>query len=129
MAEELKKHIEKITGISDMDFDGIMQFLKPLTVPKKQILLAEGKTCDQSYFVVKGCLRMFFINEKGTEQTIQFALENWWLADYTSLSLHTPSGFNIQTVEKSELLSLDFASQEAMLKAFPKMERYFRLIH
>jgi hypothetical protein len=34
---------------------------------------------------------MFFINEKGVEQTVQFALENWWLSDYTSFSAQKPS--------------------------------------
>jgi hypothetical protein len=34
---------------------------------------------------------MFFINEKGAEQTVQFALENWYLADYTSFSAQHPS--------------------------------------
>jgi CRP-like cAMP-binding protein len=72
---------------------------------------------------------LFFINEKGVEQTVQFALENWWLADYTSFSAQKPSEYYIQTVEKSEILSIDFQSQEKLLKEFPNMERYFRLIH
>jgi len=72
---------------------------------------------------------MFFVNEKGVEQTIQFALENWWISDYTSFSSQKPSGFYIQSVEKTELLVLDHAKQEAMLKAVPGMERYFRLVH
>ena len=60
---------------------------------------------------------MFFINEKGVEQTIQFALENWWLAAYPSFSSLKP-GFYIQTVEKSAVPALDFLSQENMLHQF-----------
>src|SRR5205085_6507417 len=82
-----------------------------------------------NYFVSKGCLRLFFINEKGVEQTVQFALENWWLADYTSFSSQQPSEFYIQAVEASQVLALDFLSQEKMLQRFPQMERYFRLVH
>ena len=72
---------------------------------------------------------MFFINDKGVEQTIQFALENWWLADYTSFSSQKPSDFFIQAVEKSEVLALDLLAQEEMLHRFPQIERYFRLVH
>jgi CRP-like cAMP-binding protein len=129
MSEQLKKHIEKFIKISEQEFTGILGFCKPISVKKKQNLLVEGKLCDENYFVVKGCLRLFFINENGVEQTIQFALENWWLADYTSFSKQDPSGFYIQAVENSELLSLTFSNQEAMLRNFPLMERYFRLIH
>ena len=91
--------------------------------------MIEGKICHDNYFVVKGCLRMFFINDKGVEQTIQFAIENWWLAEYVSFETHQPSQFYIQAVEKSEILAISYQAQEEMLLQFPRMERYFRLIH
>lgn len=129
MSDQFKKHIEKFIKINEQEFAGILGFCKPVSVKKKQNLLVEDRVCNENYFVVKGCLRLFFVNDKGVEQTIQFALENWWLADYTSFSTRKPSGFYIQAVEKSELLVLTFSEQEAMLRAFPVMERYFRLIH
>ena len=129
MSENLKDHIEKFVNISEQDHAEILTYFKVIEAPKKKTLLAEGKICMFNYFVIKGCLRMFFINEKGVEQTIQFALENWWLADYTSFSSQKPSGFFIQTVEKSEILALDFLSKEKMLQQFPHMEKYFRLVH
>jgi CRP-like cAMP-binding protein len=74
-------------------------------------------------------LRLFFINEKGIEQTIQFALENWWLSDYTAFSSQSPSGFYIQAIEKSEIYALDFTVQEELFQQFPQMESYFRIVH
>lgn len=129
MSEQFRRHIEKFIKINEQEYAGILGFCKPLPVKKKQNLLVEGKICKENYFVVKGCLRLFFVNDKGVEQTIQFALENWWLADYTSFSTQKPSGFYIQAVEKSELLVLTVSDQEIMLRKFPVMERYFRLIH
>ena len=129
MSGYLKKHIAKFVNLSEQEYAEIMTYFKVIESPKKKNLLTEGKICKYNYFVVKGCLRMFFINDKGVEQTIQFALENWWLADYTSFSSQKPSGFYIQTVEKSEILAIDFSEQEKMLKQFPQMERYFRLVH
>lgn len=129
MSELLKAHILKHIEIGEEDLDQVVDFFKPLEVHKKQNLLEEGDICASNYFVEKGCLRLFFINEKGTEQTVQFAIENWWLADYASFSSQTPSHFYIQAVERSKILALDFDTQEIMLKRFPQMERYFRLIH
>src|SRR3982751_1741763 len=129
MSEILKKHIEKFIAFSDEDFTKIQSYFKQIDVRKKQNLLTEGKICTSNYFVLSGCLRLFFINDKGVEQTVQFALENWWLADYTSFSAQEPSEFYIQAVEKSQLMAIDFKSQEKLLKEFPVMERYFRLIH
>ncbi|RYG35263.1 MAG: Crp/Fnr family transcriptional regulator [Chitinophagaceae bacterium] len=127
--ESLLKHIARFVDVTTSDFENILSYFKPVNIEKKKNLLTEGKVCTSNYFVMKGCLRMFFINEKGIEQTTQFALENWWIADYTSFSNQKPAAYYIQAVERSELLALDFQAQEKMLKAFPLMERYFRLMH
>jgi CRP-like cAMP-binding protein len=129
MPDNLKDHIAKFVEIDEQDYAEIRAYFTVIAAAKKQNLLVEDKICKSNYFVSKGCLRLFFINEKGVEQTIQFALENWWLADYASFSSQTPSGFYIQAIEKSEVLALDFVSQEKLLRQFPQMERYFRLIH
>lgn len=125
----LQLHIKKFISIDDDELFAIMNFFQPMQLKKKQNLLVEGNICHSNYFVITGCLRLFFINEKGVEQTIQFAIENWWLADYTSLAKQQASTFNIQAVEKSEILALTFNKQEEMLQQFPQMERYFRLMH
>lgn len=125
----LINHINKFTTVSEHDHADIMSYFKFIEVKKKQNLLVEGNICKSVYFVDTGCLRLFFIDDKGTERTIQFAIENWWLADFTSFASQTPSDLYIQAVEKSEILCLDFDSQEKLLQKYPQMERYFRLIH
>jgi CRP/FNR family transcriptional regulator, anaerobic regulatory protein len=127
--ENLLSHIARFIDITANDFESIVSYFKPVNIDKKKNLLEEGRVCRANYFVIAGCLRMFFINEKGIEQTTQFALENWWIADYTSFSSQKPAAYYIQAVEKSELLALDFEAQEKMLQAFPTLERYFRLVH
>jgi CRP-like cAMP-binding protein len=129
MSAILKSHIEKLLGGTLPDYEGIARFFAPLTVRKKQNLLVEGAVCRANYFVTDGCLRLFFVNEKGVEQTVQFALEHWWLADYASFSAQSPSAFYIQAVERTEVLSLTYSAQEELLREYPHMERYFRLVH
>jgi CRP-like cAMP-binding protein len=125
----LKSHMEKLLGSALSDHDEIEQCFLPVELKKKENLLAEGKICKANNFVVEGCLRMFFVNEKGIEQTVQFALEHWWLADYTSFSAGSPSGFYIQAVEQTKVLSLTYDAQEKLFMQYPKLERYFRLVH
>lgn len=84
MVENLAKHFQKFVDIRDEDLPQIGSFFKAVQVKKKVALLTEGQVCKSMYFVIKGCLRMFFVDEKGVEQTTQFAIENWWLTDYLS---------------------------------------------
>lgn len=129
MSDSLPKHIRKFIAIDDQALADTLTFFRPIHLNKKENLLVEGEVCKSNYFVVSGCLRMFFVNEKGVEQTVQFALENWWLADYTSFSAQKPAAFSIQAVEKSEVLAIDFAANETLLAQHPCLERYFRLVH
>ena len=121
------KHIRKHVELDDNSVAILLKYITPLKLKRKEFLLKEGQVCHSIYFVEKGCLRMYFTDEKLNERITQFALEHWWMADYFSFTDRQPSGYFIQTVEKSEVLSLDASSFEAMLCELPQMERYFRI--
>lgn len=127
--ETFKQHLDKFIGIDDEEFSSVISYFQVLEVKKKQDLMCEGEICRSMFFVVKGCLRKFFINEKGIEQTTEFAIENWWITDTFAYERQIKSDFSIQAVEKSVILKIDFQSQEALLIKHPVMERYFRMIY
>jgi CRP-like cAMP-binding protein len=129
MSEIFKAHLKKFIEITDDEFSAILSFFRIIKVKKKENLLVEGEICKSNYFVLEGCLRKFFINEKGMEQTTEFAIENWWITENIAYERKTESQFYIQAVEHSEVLTIDSASQEKLLIEFPKMERYFRFIY
>lgn len=129
MHTALAQHIAKYSSIPQDELNAVLDFFQPVQLKKKQNLFTEGSICHHNYFVVTGCLRLFFINEKGIEQTTQFALEHWWLSDYSSFEKQQPSAYSLQAVEKSEVLALHFQQQEKLLGLYPQMERYFRLMH
>jgi len=128
METNLVQHIRKFTTLDDQDVASLLRFFEPLSLKKKACLLEEGEICRYNYFVEKGCLRMYYIDDKGTEQTNQFAIENWWLADYMSFDKQTPSPFYIQAIEKSTVYGLEHSKQNQLFEEFPQMERYFLLI-
>jgi len=128
MLTNLMKHIRKYIEIDDSSIEILNKYFKYTTHKKKEFLLKQGQVCRSLHFVDKGCLRMFFIDNKTTEQITQFAKENWWISDFFSFTDNKPSPYFLQTVEKSEVLSIDSFSFEAMLKELPQMERYFRII-
>ena len=129
MSAQLIQHIRSRTSVEDKDAAAILTFFKRTKVDKKENLLDNGAICRSHYFVLKGCLRMFFITEKGVEQTTQFAIENWWLSDYMSFQTQSKSEFSIQAVEKTEMMVIDFQAQEKLMAEFPVMDKYFRMIY
>lgn len=129
MSQIFRQHLEKFIKINDDDFEKIVSFFEVKTFAKKVNLLEEGQICKYNYFVLNGLLRKFFINEKGTEQITEFAIETWWMTDNISYEHKLPSEFYIQTVERSEILVISNDSQEKLLEEFPVMERYFRFVY
>ncbi|WKZ76236.1 MAG: Crp/Fnr family transcriptional regulator [Vicingaceae bacterium] len=129
MLENLITHFEKHVEIEPKDKLEILSYFQPKTFQKKENLIDQNVKCKFHFFVLKGCLRMFFVNEKGIEQTIQFAIENWWITDYLAFDRQTKTEFIIQAVEPTEVLQIDYQKQEKLLHSFPQLERYFRLIY
>ena len=102
--------------------------LVPKSVKKKQILLREGEICNFEAFIVKGCIRTYYIDENGSEVILQFAIEDWWVGDIGSFHERTPSLFYIEAMEDSELLTLNPTSKATLLDKMPQFERVFRLM-
>lgn len=129
MLDIFKKHIHKFTSLTDQEFEEIEKFFDIKEVAKKENLLAEGQICRRHYFVLNGLLRKFYINEKGIEQTTEFAIETWWLTDNFAFENQVPTEVYIQAVEQSTILYITQEKQEKLLKEFPVMERYFRFVY
>lgn len=128
MIENLKSHIQKFTNVSENELAEILPYFDTLTVKKRTNLIAGGDICRHLYFVSKGLLRKFFINDKGTENTTEFALENWWMMDVFAFTDKRPTEFYIQAVEHAEILTITLDKYQPLLKHHPSMERYFRRI-
>lgn len=129
MPQALLQHIRKFTTLTETESEAVISYFEVLAVAKKENLVTTGQVCRYHYFVENGCLRKFFMTDKGTEQTTEFAIENWWITDNIAYEKHLPTGFFIQAVEKSTVLAITYAKQEALLRDYPQMERYFRFVY
>jgi CRP-like cAMP-binding protein len=114
-------YIEQISGklLSADDKQLLMAHFKPKKLRKRQYFLQEGDVCKYIGFIVKGSARTFTVDEKGHEHILKLALENWWLADFESFYLLTPSRFNIEALEELEVLQSTNAQIEQFLKNIP----------
>jgi signal-transduction protein with cAMP-binding, CBS, and nucleotidyltransferase domain len=129
MSDQFFTHINQFAAVSREDFQRIIMFFEFQNVSKKQVLIEAGNSCSHNFFVLKGCLHMYFTNEKGIERTVQFAIDDWWMTDCLAYLNQTKSGFTIQAVEDTQLLSITFDGQEQLLEEFPQLERYFRIMY
>jgi CRP/FNR family cyclic AMP-dependent transcriptional regulator len=102
--------------------------LEQRTVQRKQYLLRAGEICRYEYYVISGCLRSYYLDEKGNEVNIMFPVEDWWLGDMISFTNNTPSSLYIEALEDCTLWMINQENKELLFEKAPAFERMFRLM-
>ncbi len=128
MHESIQNYISRFVSLTPEELSVVENCMQLQEIPKKTILLNAGDVCNFEAYVLKGCIREYFIDHKGQELTLEFAVEDWWVSDITSFENQTPSIMYIETLEDCELLMLSRAAKDELLARVPKLERMFRLM-
>ncbi len=55
-------------------------------------------------------------------------MDNSWISDLKSFFSKSPSKYNIEALEDSNLLRISFDRFEQLLIEIPRLERYFRIL-
>jgi CRP-like cAMP-binding protein len=127
MYEVFFEHINKKVALTEEDKALIRTYLLPKKVRRKQYLLQEGDICKNIFFVEKGALREYTVDENGREHILQFALEGWAISDLFSFLTGEPATYTIDAIEDSELVLISRSSHDEMLLKIPKYETFTRL--
>lgn len=126
MSDILRQQIEKIISLTDEEFLYILAHFTVKKYKKHQFLIQENESVLNDFFVLKGCLKAYHLNNQGKENIIQFALQDWWITDYQSYFNQTIATINLDCIEDCEVLCLSLLNREKLCAEMHKMERYFR---
>jgi CRP-like cAMP-binding protein len=126
MSKELRKHIEKITPLTDKEFDYIFSHFTTKKLKKHQFLIQEGESVPNDYLVVKGLLKAYHTDKDDKEHILQFALEDWWITDYQAYFNEATATIAIDCIEDCEVLCLSLHNREKICAELHKIEHFFR---
>ncbi len=127
MHETLLKNITSFIDLTEEEQHYFVSLLKQKKLRKRQYHVQAGDSCRYETYVVKGCLRQYYVDEAGIEHTVSFAVEDWWISDMYGLITGKPALTNIEAIEDCELLLIDKDDFEKLLVKIPKFERFFRI--
>ncbi|MBC9932264.1 Crp/Fnr family transcriptional regulator [Chitinophaga qingshengii] len=128
MFERIDQFVDRIISLSPEEKQQFHSLLKFKRVRKRTYLLQEGEICDFEAYIVKGCIRTYYLSDEGAETILSFAIEDWWVSDPSSFTGQTPSNMFIESLEDCELLILDHKSKATLYEKIPKFETLFRLL-
>lgn len=128
MFQQINQNVSKYVTFSKDELHVFNELLQHKVVKKKTFLLREGEICNFEAYIIKGCIRSYYIDNNGFEVILTFSVEDWWVSDVTSFCEQKPTKMFIETLEDCELFILTPHTKETLLFKAPRFERAFRLM-
>lgn len=128
MQNELISTLRKDVVISDAEADYILSYFKEKKYKRGAHLLQAGEVAHEVFFVLKGALHQFYLDESGNERTCNFTFENEFVTDLESFSQQTRSPSSIKALTETTCMSIRCVETVALIKESPAVNEFFRLL-
>lgn len=126
--ELLLKSIAKHVTLTDLEKHKLLTLFETKEYKAKTILLEEGDSCKDSFFVLDGIIRSYTIDDNLAEHTLSFAAKGWWISDMYSYFSGQPGIMYLEVIEDAVVITLSREKQLELFNEIPKLERYFRIL-
>lgn len=126
MQDLLFDFISKYVSLTEEEKNAIISFDIFRSIKKGTILLKEGQNSNDCYFVLKGCIRTYYIIE-GEDKTTAFYTEMEGLTPHCIID-KAPSAYFVSCVEDSILTISNPDMDVEMFNKFPKFETLCRVL-
>lgn len=104
----------------------LKQAFIPSKLRKRQYFLQAGYQCKHVAFIIKGAMRQYSVDDKGIEHILRLRVERWWMGDRESWVMLSPSIYNIDAWENTEMLLINRANT---LELIEKVPAFHEMIH
>lgn len=105
------------------DLQSLIQATTSRSYAINDYLIKEGTVKREVFFIKKGLIRVFAINDKGDEITIRISTENQPIASPDIILFDQPSRFYFQALEPTETLSIDYDLMQKVISKTPALEQ------
>lgn len=126
MKNILFSFISKYVSLNEEEKNVLLSLDIFRSVKKGTTLLKEGQKSKESYFVLKGCLRTYYVLD-GEERTTAFYTEMDALTPPCVIN-KTPSEYYVSCIEDSILLISNSDMEEEVNSKFPKFDIMCRML-
>ncbi len=127
MIDLLIEYFEKHVVLDQNEIDFLVESVPVRKVEKNEFLLSEGDVSTEFYFVLEGCIRLFYTNDI-EEKTAFFYLENSFVSSYSSFIKQLPAAHNLQSIEESTIAVVSVDAAYKLVEKYPKFEFLARVM-
>jgi CRP-like cAMP-binding protein len=126
MKNELVDYFLKHTSLAREEITAIVDQLTITSYREGTMLLCEGEYSHACYYILKGCIRQYIL-EDGKEKTTAFFTENQAVVSFQTYAQQKPSSHYWVCNEDVTAIVGDPRNEQEMYQQFPKLESVTRL--
>ncbi|MGG5505883.1 MULTISPECIES: Crp/Fnr family transcriptional regulator [unclassified Myroides] len=124
--KQLITYIQERIDVTAEELDLILSFFTYEKIKKGEQLNAGIGQTQKLYFVCKGCLRIFYINEAGQDATRFFAFENQFATTLVNFIQGNSADEYMQALEESDVYVISHHHFYELLDLVPQWEKFYR---
>ncbi|OHX68489.1 Crp/Fnr family transcriptional regulator [Flammeovirga pacifica] len=112
--------------LTDIEKEAIQKCFQFKKLKKGETFIVNGDDVNTMYYVVDGCIRNYFIDEKGKEHTIQFAVYDWWITDLIAFYSDTEAVYNLECLSDSQVFGIHKDDINRLSLQIPEFNKLYR---
>lgn len=126
MKELLFKYMSRFTSLGEAEQKAIVDEIRIGEYPKGTVLLRQGEVPRFCYFVLKGCVRQYSVDEAGKETTSDFYTEEQAVAVFLSHKREPLSEYSFACLEDCVLVVGPLETEQEMYAKHTQLETMTR---
>ncbi|MGE7624711.1 Crp/Fnr family transcriptional regulator [Viridibacillus sp. NPDC096237] len=126
MKKLLMKYMTRFTTLSEEEQLAIIEGIQINEFEKGSILLRQGDVPTKCYFILKGCVRQYSIDETGKEFTSNFYTEEQAISNFNHHKQNKSSAYSLTCLEDCILVVGDLDTEKDMYNKYSQLETMTR---
>ncbi|CAM4297238.1 Crp/Fnr family transcriptional regulator [Paenibacillus tarimensis] len=128
MKDILYKYMSRWTSLTEEEQQVIMEQLHIEQFKKGTVLFRQGEVPTRCYFILKGCVRQYSIDEEGRETTSNFYTEEQAIAVFNHHKPERLSDYTFICIEDAVMVVGDLETEQDMYNKHPQLETMTRMM-
>jgi len=122
MKEILLKYLNRFTTLNEEEKNAILKDILVQEFKKGTVLLRQGDVPTKCYFILKGCVRQYSIDEMGREITSNFYTEEQSISIFNHHKKDKSSAYSFTCTEDCILVVGDLTTNIEMFTKYTQLE-------
>lgn len=122
----LNEYMSRMTSLGTDEQHQILKEIPVAEFEKGSVLIRQGDVPSKCYFVLKGCVRQYAVDEDGRERTANFYTEEQTIALFNQHKADKASDYTFACVEDCVVVIGELSTEQEMYAKYGQLEAMTR---